>query len=335
MTATANGVVAGADAPPAQEHRQTFPCFGSRCTVIVSDAARPADAAAAVAMAKRALLEWHHRFSRFEPQSELSQINRDPRRTVPVTPLMRRVIEAALAAARDTSGLVDAMLGVEIEQAGYGSHFEGDGIPLAAALPLAPPRRPAAAHPSHNWRQITVDRRTGTVTRPAGVRLDPGGIAKGVFADELASLLAGFDAFALDCAGDIRLGGTSGTIRAVHVASPFDAATLHTFGACAGGVATSGIGKRSWRLPDGRPAHHLLDPSTGAPAFTGVVQATALAPTATEAEVLAKAAVLSGPERAGAWMPHGGVVVLEAGGYEVVEPAAARTPSAATRAASH
>jgi len=31
---------------------------------------------------------------------------------------------------------------------------------------------------------------------------------------------------------------------------------------------------------DARPAHHLLDPRTGRPAYTGVVQATALAPTA-------------------------------------------------------
>jgi hypothetical protein len=40
------------------------------------------------------------------------------------------------------------------------------------------------------------------------------------------------------------------------------------------GVATSGIGRRSWLDADGRPAHHLLDPSTGSPAFTGIVQET-------------------------------------------------------------
>ena len=44
-------------------------------------------------------------------------------------------------------------------------------------------------------------------------------------------------------------------------------------------------------------AHHLLDPSTGRPAWTGVIQATAIADTALRAEALAKAALLSGPER--------------------------------------
>ena len=46
---------------------------------------------------------------------------------------------------------------------------------------------------------------------------------------------------------------------------------------------------------DRPPAHHLLDPATGRPAWTGVLSATAKAPTAALAEALAKAAVLSGP----------------------------------------
>ena len=55
--------------------------------------------------------------------------------------------------------------------------------------------------------------------------------------------------------------------------------------------------------------------------FTGVVQATALAPTAAQAEVLAKAAVLSGPARAAEWLRHGGVIVSDDGSYDRVEPA--------------
>ena len=76
--------------------------------------------------------------------------------------------------------------------------------------------------------------------------------------------------------------------------------------------------ERSWLTRDGRPAHHLLDPGTGRPAFTGVVQATALAPTATEAEILAKAALLSGPEGAQKWLRHGGVLVFEDGTHRVI-----------------
>jgi thiamine biosynthesis lipoprotein len=305
------------------EHRHTFPCFGGSCTVIVADAARPADAAAAAAMAKRALLTWHKRFSRFQDDSELSRLNRDPSPRVMVSPLMRRIVEVAIKAARDTGGLVDFTLADEIERAGYAAHMDGEGTALEAALSEAPPRAPAAPHPDERWRRMSVDRRLGAVNRPAGLRLDVGGIAKGVFADELSTMLEGFDAFAVDCAGDLRVGGRARLAREVKVSSPFgDGSPLHAFMLTAGSVATSGIGRRSWTRDDGRPGHHLLDPSTGAPVFSGVVQATALAPTAAEAEVLAKAAVLSGPARAAEWLTHGGLVVADDGSYELLEPAA-------------
>jgi thiamine biosynthesis lipoprotein len=105
----------------------------------------------------------------------------------------------------------------------------------------------------------------------------------------------------------------------VTVQNPFDeAAVLHSYRAAAGAFATSGIGKRAWLDRHGRPAHHLLDPGTGRPAFTGLVQATARAPTAAEAEVRSKAALLSGPEGARAWLPDGGVIVFDDGRHLVV-----------------
>lgn len=301
------------------EHRDTFPCFGSECTVIVCDR-REAQAAAGVALARRRLLEWHSQFSRFQPSSELSRLNADPRETVPVSPMLRRVVELGVRAAQATDGLVDPTLGAEIERAGYATHLPAEGVPLGAGLALAPPRATGAAAPSAGWRRVEVDRRAGTVTRPRGVKLDLGGIAKGAFADELAATLGGYGAFAIDCAGDIRLGGTDQTLRDVHVASPFDGSTVHTFALAAGAIATSGIGKRSWLASDGLPGHHLLDPRTGAPAFTGIVQVTALAPRAAEAEGLAKAALLSGPLKARRWLAHGGAIVLDDGSCEVTEP---------------
>ena len=315
------------------EHRHTFPCFGGECTVIVADAARSADAAAAAAMAKRALLTWHERFSRFRDDSELTRLNANTHAKVAVSPLLRRMIEVGLQAARDTGGLVDFTLADDIERAGYATHMAGEGTVLETALVHAPPRAPASPHPDERWRQVSVDPHAGVVIRPPGLRIDVGGIAKGVFADELAVMLDGFDAYALDCAGDLRLGGRAGVGRPVHIASPFDASTLHTFALARGSVATSGIGRRSWTLDTGRPAHHLLDPGTGLPAFTGLVQATALAPTAAQAEVLAKAAILSGPVRAPEWLSHGGLVVDDDGRYEPIEPAASRVP-APTRALS-
>jgi thiamine biosynthesis lipoprotein len=306
----------------AHEAGDAFSCFGSTCSVFVI-ADEPAAAARAVAGARRRLLSWHQRFTRFQPTSELMLLNGDTRREVPVGPLMARLAAAALIAAERTGGLVDATLIDEIEQAGY-THDLRAGVSLARALSLAPPRRPARPSGAARWRSLTVDREANVVSRPPGVKLDSGGIAKGLFADVLAEWLGDHASFAVECAGDVRLGGRAATPRKVLVESPFDGEVLHAFDLAEAGIATTGIGKRSWLDANGRPAHHLLDPSTGQPAYTGVVQATALAPTAVEAEIRAKAAVLSGPGGALEWIPDGGVIVYDDQSTEVVEVPALR-----------
>jgi thiamine biosynthesis lipoprotein len=291
---------------------QTFSCFGARCGVWVTGDA----ADVAVADARACLQNWHVRFSRFLPDSELSRLNADPRDVVPVSTTMTRLIEAVRDAAEATGGLVDGTLLGEIEAAGYvGDSAAPLPLPLPLALGLAPARRPAAPNPHSRWGDVSMDGRE--VFRPHGVGFDSGGLAKGLFADLIADRLAGQRSFAVDCGGDLRF---SGPERRLEVADPFGGAPIHGFELCEAAAATSGIGRRSWLGPDGRPAHHLLDPATGRPAFTGVVQATALAPTAVEAEWRAKAAVLSGPAAAAGWLEHGGVVVLDDGTHFVTEP---------------
>jgi FAD:protein FMN transferase len=291
---------------------ERFDCFGSRCAVLVMGD----DADYAARLVRRRMLRWHERFSRFEPGSELSRLNADPLATVRVSRTMARLAQAAVRAAAETDGLVDSTLVSEIEDAGYAGDLK-DSLPMSDAFQRAPERRPATPAKSQWWLNVTLQ--NGTLIRPPGLRLDSGGLGKGLFADLAADTLAGYESFAVDCGGDLRLGGTSGATRNVDVASPFDSSVLHSFQLSSGGVATSGIGKRSWLDSSGAPAHHLLDPGTGRPAFTGIVQATALAPTALAAETLAKAALLSGPDGARRWLPHGGVLVFEDGSHELVE----------------
>jgi thiamine biosynthesis lipoprotein len=306
---------------PAAEVIESFACFGGEVTVVVMGNGPAGSAGEAVAAVKRRMLEWHQQFSRFEPDSELSRLNADQRETVPVSPVMARFVEALAAAAAATGGLVDATLVGELEAAGYATHFDSEPVPLVRALELAPQRAAAGPSQAARWRAVSVDRGRGTVTRPPGVSLDSGGIAKGLFCDILASILDGHSSYAIDCAGDVRLGGRAGLKRPVQVASPFADAILHVFSLNGGAVATSGVGKRSWLDGDGRPAHHLLDPASGRPAYTGIVQASAIAPSGVEAEWRAKAALLSGPNGAPAWLTHGGLVVHDDASFELL-PAA-------------
>jgi thiamine biosynthesis lipoprotein len=301
------------------ETRETFGCFGSTCSVFVTGGEQAGPAREAAAEARRALLGWHRRFSRFDPASELSRVNRDRRERVPVSPMMARFAQAVVSAGSQTGGLVDATLVDEIEGAGYAADLRSS-LPLSRALELAPPRKAAAPAAAQNWRRLEVDLSERAITRRAPIRLDSGGLAKGLFADVLATRLASHRGFAVDCAGDLAIGGAGGMMRPIRVESPFDGRVLETFELDRTGVATSGIGRRSWLDAAGRPAHHLLDPASGRPAFTGIAQVTAFAPQTLTAEIRAKAAILSGPRDAARWLPHGGVIVFDDGSHEVIEP---------------
>jgi hypothetical protein len=80
-----------------------------------------------------------------------------------------------------------------------------------------------------------------------------------------------------------------------------------------------GLNVRIWRGADGVYAHHLLDPSTGSPVWSGLVGATALGGSAVEAETLSKMALLLGPEGARRVLTeYGGVIVHDSGEVEAV-----------------
>jgi thiamine biosynthesis lipoprotein len=159
------------------------------------------------------------------------------------------------------------------------------------------------------------------VVRPPGLRLDSGGIAKGLIADRVLAGERGRELAFCDCGGDVAVGGAGAARRPWEVAvrHPLTGEVAHRFRLASGGVASSGIARRLWRRADGTPAHHLLDPATGEPAWTGLVSASAVGRSALEAEALAKAAYLRGPSGARAVLAaHGGLLVHEDGEVEGV-----------------
>ena len=167
------------------------------------------------------------------------------------------------------------------------------------ALPDAAAAGPPAARPARVRRAALAARcasttRAGTIARPPGLRLDLGGSGKGLVADSRRRAARGAGALVVDAGGDVRVRGA----REVLVAHPLAAGAGGARSRC--GRRGRDVGRRAPRVapPGGGRAHHLLDPATGEPAWTGVLAATALAPTALEAETLAKTALLAGPARA-------------------------------------
>jgi thiamine biosynthesis lipoprotein len=261
--------------------------------------------------------EWEAQLSRFRPDSELSLLNAAAGRPVTVGPVLWAVVQAALAAAEWTNGLVTPTVLAAVERAGYDRSFEAlpvdagstEPAPLGrglrrAATDLRNRWRAAGVAGTPNWRAIRTDEASHCVTLPPGIRLDAGGIAKGWAADEAVRRLAEYGPALVDAGGDIAVSGprTGGERWPVAVACPFAPDRhLARMWLAGGGVATSGRDVHRWRR-DGQWRHHIIDPRTGQPAVTDVQTATVVADSARGAEAAAKTALILGRRRGLAWI---------------------------------
>ncbi len=260
----------------------------------VSIHVRPSDVAGFAAagrdadMALRRIGAWADRLTRFTTTSDLARLNADPRPAVPVRPTLGAVLDWCRSAEALTDGIVDiALLDARLTAEGL-LDVETGGTGTASAA-------------SRSW---SLDRGSlgGVVCRPVGLRFDLDGVAKGWLADRALGLLDRHPTAVVDADGDVAIRLGTGKRFQIGVADPrhaaLDLAVLelagpHGPGNARFGLATSGTSVHRW-IRAGQVAHHLIDPRTGRPARTDVVQATVLARTARAAEALAKAAVILG-----------------------------------------
>lgn len=247
---------------------------------------------AMAALAESLLAGLEARWSRFRPASEVSALNARPGEWVEVSADTLALVSRAVEAARATDGLVDATVLADVVRLGYDRSFE-ELTTLDAPVP-PPVHRTAGAG------DIEIDALGGRVRLPVGIGFDPGGIGKGLAADRVAEQLdaLGVAGALINVGGDLRAVGyaPAGEDWTVDL-DPLRSGTPLARVALAGGaVATSTTERRRWRA-GGRDVHHLVDPRTGEPADTGVIAATALAAEGWQAEALAKAAILAGPDR--------------------------------------
>jgi thiamine biosynthesis lipoprotein len=221
--------------------------------------------------------------SRFRPDSELSQLNRDGRIQAP--PDLERVVELALEARERTAGRFDPTVYDALVRAGYDRSFEQ--IEPAAADAVSA----ADLQGARSGGRVTIDAETGEIEIEPGFHIDLGGIGKGYSVDRAIEILAVHGACLVNAGGDLAVRGDRPWPVGVE-----DGPTLEL---TRGAIATSGRDRRHWRRGD-EERHHLIDPSTGRPAETDLVRVTVVAPSATEADVLAKTLFLGGEREAAA-----------------------------------
>jgi thiamine biosynthesis lipoprotein len=140
-----------------------------------------------------------------------------------------------------------------------------------------------------------------TVTFPEGMGFDPGGIGKGLAADLVTAdlLAAGASGVCVNIGGDVRVAGDSpnGLGWTLAIEHPSSSRPIALVGLWDGAVGTSSVLCRVWTV-SGQLRHHLLDPATGQPSTSDLALATVIAGEAWIAEVLAKAILLRGSQRA-------------------------------------
>jgi thiamine biosynthesis lipoprotein len=243
--------------------------------------------------------ELERRWSRFRPDSEISRLNALAGAPMAVSVETLGLVGRALEGARVTGGRYDPTVLGDLLRAGYDRTFEEVGDAAAGG----------GSQLGRGWARVVVDAARSSVTLPAGVGLDPGGIGKGYAADLVVSELraAGAAGVCVNLGGDLRAeggapGGGSWVVGIEHPLRPGPAATVTL---ARGAVATSSRVRRAWGPPADR-RHHLIDPATGRPAASGLAAVTVLAARGWQAEVLAKAAFLGGLDQGRALLTAAG-----------------------------
>lgn len=278
---------------PPTWHSHLFRAMGTDM-VLWLETAESAAAQCVFAEAEALFRDNEQILSRFQPQSELSRLNRRSGHWTTVSALLWDVLVAALEMAEETNGRFDPTLLNGLEQAGYTHSFER--LPMPIALP----------HPSsylveaQNWQAVLLNSEDRSVFVPNGLRLDVGGIAKGFTAQQAVVLLSEWGPCLVDAGGDISAGAAPSGYDGwpVAVTTPRTSQTqldLLTLSLAHASLATSGIDHRRWQQ-NGRSQHHLIDPATGQPVETDLLTVTIWAETAVVAEAWATAVIIHGTD---------------------------------------
>jgi thiamine biosynthesis lipoprotein len=259
--------------------------------------------------------EWEQTLSRFLAESELSQLNAHAGTAMAVSDLLYTVLATALSAAQATQGVYDPALLEQLVQLGYDRTF--DDLPAVSFDPIIP------GEPGGGWRGIRVNPIYRHVTLPTGIKLDFGGIAKGMAVDAALEQLrlSGVSPALVNAGGDLAVLGLPPAAEQWPIAVPgrerYWTIPLHS-----GAVATSGIAHRHWWQGQ-TLRHHLLDPRTGLPAQSDLWSVTVVADRCEQAEVAAKVAFILGSRQGADFLRRhriAGLLVREDGTWESVEP---------------
>ena len=258
------------------------------------------------------------RFSRFSPTSEISLLNQTGQTWTAVTALTYDLLVDAADAYHATGGLFNPFMAEKMRTIGYDQSFENlpqvkvaqrpkdIKIILASSVPREADKESilGALLPE----PLEFDFAVQSIKLATGAAIDVGGLAKGWIAQRAANQLvtSGVKHGLIDAGGDVVLWGSDPTqgswgVGVGHpLAGDHDIADLWLEGLTA--IATSSVVKRRWQRSGELPVHHILDPRTGSPACSDLLQATVIGRDLVAAEQYTKGLIILGSAAGSRWI---------------------------------
>lgn len=222
--------------------------------------------------------------------SDVWRINHAEGQPVEVDPVTAEVIRTALAISEISEGAFD--ITIAPASALWDFKAETPALPDAEAL--------AEAASRVNWRALQLE--GNTVTLPAGMMIDLGGIAKGYIGDAVRAYLEnrGITSAVLAFGGNIVTIGTKpdGKLWKIGV-QDIDGPAMESMLVLqmgGGSAVTSGNYERGFEL-DGVRYHHILEPATGWPVQNSLASVTILGDSSAMGDGLSTAAFVLGEEK--------------------------------------
>ncbi len=284
LCATASGAPEGGGTAP---RSATFTHRAMNTDFVFTMYARPGDTHVGelegiAEEAFRAIDDLEDRLSSWKPGSQIAYVNRHAAESpAQVSVEVMEVVRQAARFYRETGGAFDITVGPLLEL--WGFYDKIGRIPSDSEIGEALSRV--------GMDKVSIDAKEGTIAfSRAGVRLDFGGIGKGVALDLAAGILKGYGITAALLHGGtstvVAIGAPPGTGHwTVHVQNPYNEVEhLDTLFLADASLSTSGCYGHMLEA-DGARYCHIIDPRTGRP-VDGVLSVSVIAASGVESDAL-------------------------------------------------
>ncbi len=293
-------LLAACGAPADPQLEVTGPTMGTYYTVKVARPPAGLDAATLQAGVERVLKGVIAAISTYDPESELSRLNRNPSTDwVAVSADLYPVIAEGQRLSRLSDGAFDSTVGPLVNLWGFGPQPRADAVPAPELI--------AAARERVGYGKLELHANPPAIRKQRGdIYIDLSALGEGEGADRMAAWLesVGVTDYMAGVAGTLRVRGSNARRLpwgiAIEVPDPGQRAVQRILPVTDSAVSTSGDYRNFFKAAGKRYSHHI-DPRTGAPVEQRLASVTVVLPggadSARRADGLATTLIVMGAER--------------------------------------